>query len=144
VAGTIFNTVFPNQKPTRASVTRNVKDLPHIYSMELKPVETQWTDERIIDLVRQLRNDLIKDFLDERNLKEYMNMHYKMSTLSQVKIEFIKRDLKELLINPVDTNHYAPLMHHIKATDSAALTDHNEQLFYRELESVFKRYIYES
>ena len=35
------------------------------------------------------------------------------------------------------------LIHQIKATDSAALTDHNEQLFYRELEGVFKRYIYE-
>jgi hypothetical protein len=124
-------------------VTRIVKYLPDIYAMELKPVETQWTDERIIDLVRQLRNDLIKDFLDERNLKEYVNAQYKMSSLSPIKIEFIKRDLKELLISPVDTKQYAPLIHQIKATDSAALTDHNEQLFYRELESVFKRYIYE-
>lgn len=130
-------------KPAGFPVTQIVNGILQLYSMELKPVESQWTDERIIDLVRQLRNDLIKDFLDERNLKEYMSAQYKISSLSQVKIEFIKRDLKELLITPVDISQYAPLIHQIKATDSAALTDHNEQLFYRELEGVFKRYIYE-
>jgi hypothetical protein len=111
--------------------------------MEIKPLETQWTDERVLDLVRQLRNDLIKDFLDERNLKNYVRDQYNISALSNIKVEFIKKDLKELLISPVNTGHYKTLIDQIKNTDSAALTENNERLFYKELEGVFKRHLYE-
>jgi hypothetical protein len=110
--------------------------------METKTINTQWTDESIIELVRKLRNDLIKDFLDERFLKEYIASHFRVRELSNVKIEFIKKELKELLISPVNTAHYQPLINHIKLTDSAALTENNEQLFYKEIENLFKRYIY--
>lgn len=110
--------------------------------MEINTVNTQWTNERIIDLVRQLRNDLIKDFLDERHLKDYVGNQFRIRELSNIKIEFIRKDLKELLISPVNVNHYEPLISQIRNTDSAALTENNEQLFYKELESIFKRYIY--
>jgi hypothetical protein len=111
--------------------------------MEINTINTQWTDERIIDLVRKLRNDLIKDFLDDRHLREYMANQFRMRELSNIKVEFIRKDLKELLISPVNIRHYEPLISQIKHTDSAALADHNEQLFYKELEGIFKRYIYE-
>lgn len=110
--------------------------------MELNTVKTQWTDEHIIDIVRKLRNDLIKDFLDERHLKEYVANHFRMRELSNIKIEFIRKDLKELLISPVNVIHYDPLIAHIRQTDSAALSETNEQLFYRELDNIFKRHIY--
>ncbi|MFZ6011452.1 MAG: hypothetical protein ACOYXT_13975 [Bacteroidota bacterium] len=110
--------------------------------MEINEVNTQWSDESIIDLVRKLRNDLIKDFLDERFLKEYIATHFSVRELSNIKLEFIKKELKELLIAPVNTNHYQPIISHIRNTDSAALTESNEQLFYKELEGVFKKYIY--
>jgi hypothetical protein len=110
--------------------------------MEVNTVSTQWTDERIIDLIRQLRNDLIKDFLDERHLKEYIANKFRISELSPLKVEFIKKELKELLISPVNTNYYESLIAQIRHTDSAALTETNEQLFYKELENLFKRYIY--
>jgi hypothetical protein len=110
--------------------------------MEVNTISTQWTDERIIDLIRQLRNDLIKDFLDERHLKEYIANKFRISELSLLKVEFIKKELKELLISPVNINHYEPLISQIRHTDSAALTEMNEQLFYKELENLFKRYIY--
>jgi hypothetical protein len=111
--------------------------------MEIKTVETQWSDERILDLVRKLRNDLIKDFLDERHLKEYLADKFRIHELSNIKIEFIRKDLKELLISPVNVNHYDTLISQIRNTDSAALTETNEQLFYKELENIFKRYIYQ-
>jgi hypothetical protein len=110
--------------------------------MERNIINTQWTDESILDLVRKLRNDLIKDFLDERFLKEYLGEHFRVRELSQIKIEFIKKELKELLILPVNTAHYEQLINQIKLTDSAALTETNEKLFYRELEGIFKKYIY--
>jgi hypothetical protein len=37
---------------------------------------SKWSDETILDLIRNLRNDLIKDFLDERFLKEYLANTY--------------------------------------------------------------------
>jgi len=110
--------------------------------MSINEVNTQWTEDRVLDLVRKLRNDLIKDFLDERHLKEYLSNHFRVNDLSQIKIEFIKKDLKELLISPVNTNHYQTLIHQIRETDSAAITETNEPLFYKELELIFKRYMF--
>ncbi|HEY0652956.1 MAG TPA: hypothetical protein VGD65_07505 [Chryseosolibacter sp.] len=111
--------------------------------MELNTVDTQWTDERIIDLIRKLRNDLIKDFLDERHLKEYVDQKFRVRDLTPVKVEFIKKDLKELMISPVNVNHYDALITQIRLTDSAALTESNEPLFFKEIEAVLKRYIYQ-
>lgn len=110
--------------------------------MSLDEVKTQWTDDRILDVVRKLRNDLIKDFLDERYLKAYVSSEFRMNELSLVKIEFIRKALKELLISPVNTNHYQPLIEQIRETDSAAITEMNEPLFYHEIELIFKRYLY--
>lgn len=110
--------------------------------MSINEVNTQWTDERILELVRKLRNDLIKDFLDERHLKQYVSNQFRVNDLSNIRIEFIKKDLKELLISPVNTNHYQGLIEQIRETDSAGLTETNEALFYKELENIFKKYIY--
>ncbi|HEU5146830.1 MAG TPA: hypothetical protein VFT90_08950 [Chryseosolibacter sp.] len=110
--------------------------------MSINQVNTQWTEDRILDLVRKLRNDLIKDFLDERHLKAYLLDQFRVTELSNVKIEFIKKDLKELLISPVNTNHYQQLIEQIRATDSAGITETNEPLFYKELELIFKKYIF--
>lgn len=110
--------------------------------MNLDHVNTQQTDDRTLELVRKLRNDLIKDFLDERHLKTYLATHFRVNELSNVKIEFIKKDLKELLISPVNISHYQELITQIRETDSAALTESNEPLFYKELEFIFKRYMF--
>lgn len=110
--------------------------------MNLNDVKTQWTEDRVLELVRKLRNDLIKDFLDERHLKTYVSNEFRISELSPVKIEFIKKDLKELLVSPVNINHYQPLIDLIRETDSAAITEMNEPLFYKELDLIFKRYLY--
>ncbi|MBT1706503.1 hypothetical protein [Chryseosolibacter indicus] len=110
--------------------------------METNILNTKWTDHDILDLVRKLRNDLIKDFLDERFLKEYISSNFRIRELSNAKIEFIKKDLKELLLSPVNTLHYENLINQIKTTDSAALTETNEHLFYKEIEVLLKRYMY--
>jgi hypothetical protein len=111
-------------------------------STHVVPDSTKWSDENIIDLLRKLRNDLIKDFLDERFLKEYIYTHYKIKELSAVKLEFIKGSLKELLIAPVDVKHYAKIITHIKETDTASLSEGNETLFYKEIDQLLKRFIF--
>lgn len=111
--------------------------------METNTISTRWSNENVLDVVRKVRNDLIKDFLDERLLREYVAKHFRIHELSNVKIELIKRDLKELLISPVNVSHYEPIITQIHESDSAALTESNELLFYRELENLLKRYLYQ-
>jgi hypothetical protein len=94
------------------------------------------------DLVLKLRNDLIKDFLDERNLITYLSKEFRMMEVSRVKVEFIKRDLKLLLEAPLDSERYRELLGTISETGSAALSQGNEKLFYKEIEGVLKKYIY--
>ena len=101
-----------------------------------------WSEETIVDLIRKMRNDLIKDFLDERFLLEYLSGSYRVRELNNVKLELIKHDLKEMLINPVNVAHYAPLINLIRETGSASLSSGNEELFYKEIESILKRFLY--
>ena len=110
--------------------------------METRTPSTRWTDETILDLIRKLRNDLIKDFLDERFLKDYFAEHFNLRDISNIKIEFMKKELKELLIAPVDTERYQRIIDQVKETDTASIAEGNEQLFYKEIESVLKRYAY--
>ncbi len=94
------------------------------------------------DLVLKLRNDLIKDFLDERNLITYLSKEFRMMDVSRVKVEFIKRDLKLLLQTPLDKERYNEVLETISETGSAALSQGNEKLFYKEIEAILKKYIY--
>lgn len=94
------------------------------------------------ELVIKLRNDLIKDFLDERNLITYLSKEFRMMDVSRVKVEFIKRDLKLLLQSPLDEARYAEVLETITETNSAALSQGNEKLFYKEIETILKKYIY--
>jgi hypothetical protein len=90
-----------------------------------------------------VRNDLIKDFLDERFLKDYIANKYGVKELTPVKIEFIKRDLKESLIAPVNIEHYKTIVEQIRETNSASLSEGNDELFYNEVEQILKKYIYQ-
>ena len=99
------------------------------------PVET------IISTVRDLRNGNIKSFLSDENLHGYFKSEYKKE-LSPVKKEFLKKDLHELLISPVDLVHYSGLIREIKESNNAALTSKHDVLFYEELEGIFRRYCY--
>lgn len=103
---------------------------------------SKWSDETILDIIRNLRNDLIKDFLDERHLKEYVGNTFGVREVSNVKIEFIKKELKELLVAPVNVVHYQPVIDKIRQSDTASLSEGNEQLFYSEVETILKNYIF--
>ncbi|MBT1685819.1 hypothetical protein [Dawidia soli] len=96
----------------------------------------------IIDVIRKLRNDLIKDFLDERNLVIYLSEQFRIMELNKTSVEFIKKDLKQMLIAPVNTVWYKPVIDDFYNTGSAALAEGNEKLFYKEIEEVLKRHLF--
>ncbi len=103
---------------------------------------TKWSTENVLDLVRRLRNDLIKDFLDERYLKAYLTDNYNIKELQPVRHEFIRSALKDLLIAPVNTTHYQRIIDQIRQNDSASLSEGNDRLFFQEIEQILKKYIF--
>lgn len=103
---------------------------------------TTWTQEHTLEIVQNLRNDLIKDFLDERNLVTYFSERFNMHDLTRVKIEFMKKDLKQLLVDPLDLVHYKELIDQINETCSASITEKYEALFLKDVEKVLKKYNY--
>ncbi len=107
--------------------------------MEVKQV--RWSEENIIGLIRKLRNDLINDFLDDQHLKEYILRNFNNQVMPPIKVELLKQDLKRLLSTPVDVAHYSSLIKLIQETDTASLSEGNEQLFYSEVENVIKDYV---
>jgi hypothetical protein len=103
---------------------------------------TTWTKEHTLEIIRNLRNDLIKDFLDERNLVTYFSERFNVHELTKVKIEFLKSDLKQMLIAPVDVTHYKELIDQINETCSASITEKYGELFLRDVEKILKKYNY--
>ena len=96
--------------------------------------------ESIIDKVRSHRNDLIKELLKDGKIQSYfLSTHQK--TISPVRIEFIRRELKTLSTTPVDLIHYAALIKDIRKNKSFESFSDN-QIFYDELELIFRRYNY--
>ena len=99
------------------------------------------SQENNVDLIQKIRNDLVKDFLDERFLKEYLAERYHLRELSNIKVEFIKKELKELLQVPLDEKHYDSLLTRLQQTDATTLAEGDDQLFYAEIEKVLRRYV---
>jgi hypothetical protein len=110
--------------------------------MEQIQPDIKWSEEHTIDLIRKLRNDLIKDFLDERNLISWFSTQYNLRELSAARIEFLKRDLKEKLIEPVDVKHYHELIQQINKQNSASISEKFEPLFLKDIEPVLKRHTF--
>lgn len=106
-------------------------------------VKVSGNEVDIIKLIEKIRNDLIKDFLDERFLKEYLLSKYHMNDISAVRVEFIRKDLKELFSLPVDTLHYQVLIDEIQLHERTSLAEGNEQLFYKEIETILQKYFYQ-
>lgn len=97
--------------------------------------------EKIIDLIRSTRNDLIKECLKE----EVLTLNYKQKfnkELTAVKKEFLKRDLKDLLISPVDLVHYSKLITHIKETNTTVLSEKDTEFFLQEIDVIFNKYAF--
>lgn len=96
----------------------------------------------VLELIKKLRNDLIRDFLDERFLRGYVRSKYHHSDVSDVKVQFIRKGLKELYASDINLAHYKPLIEEIETHERVTLSEANEFLFYRDVESIFERYIF--
>lgn len=97
--------------------------------------------ERIIDSVRQKQGDLINQYLNDAALRSYFKQQYNRD-ISSVKLEFLKRDLRELTKAALDLVHYAALIKQMKELNSEFLPEGSDAFFYEELHAIFKKYIF--
>ncbi len=98
--------------------------------------------ENSIELIVRLRSDLLKDFLDDRYLKEYVSKKFNVRDLSNVRVELIRKGLKELLQEPLDLAKYETVLANVAETGGQALGDGDDQVIYTEIENILKRNIY--
>ncbi len=94
--------------------------------------------EKIIRAIRAVRDQSIDDLLKESSLNSFLETHYDTLFVSQIKLEFMKRSLKELQNSSLDLAHYSSLIRKLKELSTVAL-DVNHPLFLNELKSLFER-----
>jgi hypothetical protein len=101
-------------------------------------------EEAIVDYIRSNRNDIIKDFLDERNIRSYYADRYHLNDVDSPKVSAIKTDLKQLLETPVDMNHYGGLVQQMKQAGVLSLenVDINPDLYYKEIQKIFLKHMF--
>lgn len=96
--------------------------------------------ERIIDSIRETRDSLIQGFLSGSALTSFLDDHFGVSSLSPIKLEFLKRDLKELQNSSLDLVHYSSLIKHLKeGHPETSVNDH--PLVMQELKAIFQKYL---
>jgi hypothetical protein len=95
--------------------------------------------EKIIDSIRESRDNLISGFLLGSTLVPFLEQNFNIAALSPIKLEFLKRDLKELQISTLDLVHYSSLIKQMKDVNTyLPVADH--PLVLQEIRSVFQKY----
>jgi hypothetical protein len=97
--------------------------------------------DNIIEMIRDNRNDIIQKLFNDAALRHYLHEVHMLTEVSTIKIEFIKRSLKELILTPVDLSHYAQLILEYRKTGSVVMSRHHQKLFYEEIEKTIKSYV---
>ena len=94
---------------------------------------------KIIESIRQSRDFHISELLKDAVLLSFIEGHFETITLSAVKLEFLKRDLKELKKSSLDLAHYSSLIKRMKELNSG-IPDDTHPLFLEELKVIFRKY----
>jgi hypothetical protein len=97
--------------------------------------------EKIIDSVHRKQGEVIREYLNDAVLRAYFKQRYNRE-ISTVKLEFLKRDLRELTKAHLDLVHYAALIKQMKELNSETLPQGGEAFFLQELEVIFKKYVF--
>jgi hypothetical protein len=94
--------------------------------------------EKIIEIIRDVRNDMIKDLMSDEVLNAYYFSHFNKE-LSNIKREFIRRDLRELRNSPLDLVHYSKLITFVKQTGTF-IVEKNTEVFYNDFFKIVNKY----
>ncbi len=109
--------------------------------MDQSILKKQDGDSLLVSLLN-VRNDLIKDFLDERHLRGHFATRFSIQELSDRKVAFIKKALMEKLQEPLNEKYYKPLLDDLRSTGAEELSEDDHTLIYKELEMIFRNYTF--
>jgi hypothetical protein len=94
-------------------------------------------DQRI-DTIRAHRDKRLKELLNDSMLMDFLEAQYDVFQISNVRKEFLKRDLTDLKNTTLDLVHYAALIRDMNAGTTVEVDGHS--LFFEELRNIFKKY----
>lgn len=100
---------------------------------------TQVSIEKMILMIREVRDRQIDDLIKDASLMSFLEEHYETFAISAVKKEFLKRDLKELQRSSLDLAHYSSLIKQMKEA-KIPVDLHNHPLVLKELKTLFQKY----
>jgi hypothetical protein len=109
-------------------------------SMQASPLAT-WNTDRIIEDIQTRRVTLIKELFVDSRLNLYLAEMYEGQKISQVKSEFLKRDLKQLSESSLDLVHYAMLIRKAKESEWWPNPPVIEEFVHAEIRQVIVKYI---
>src|SRR5258708_6950128 len=95
--------------------------------------------ETIVENIRNSRDHQLNELLKETPLMAFLEEHYGIIAINKVKLEFIRRDLKELQNSSLDLAHYSSLIKLMKGANTITV-DVNHPVFLLDLKSLFKKY----
>lgn len=95
--------------------------------------------EDIITDIRKERDSLATNLINDSFLLAFVEEHFDTFFLGSVKLEFIKRDLKELRNSSLDLAHYSTLIRQQRdSSKNEVVKEH--PLFLQEMFVIFKKY----
>jgi hypothetical protein len=96
--------------------------------------------DQIIASIRITRDNQIQELLKDTVLMAFLEHYYETLVISNVKKQFLLKNLIELKNSPLDLSHYSSLITQLK--ESKTLTvDSGHKLFLNELKNIFQKYI---
>ena len=95
--------------------------------------------EKITENLRLIRDNKIEHLLTERGLMSFLEEHFNTIAISPIKTEFLKRDLRQLLQEPLDLSYYSSLITQIRNSGQRDTIQHHH-LFLNELLVHFSKY----
>jgi len=96
--------------------------------------------DQIISSIREIRNQQIEELKKEPILLAFLEHYYDTLMISDVKKQFLLKDLTELKNSSLDLSHYSSLITHMKETKSLNVPV-SHKLFLSELQNIFQKYI---
>jgi hypothetical protein len=94
--------------------------------------------DQIIEAIQTTRNQQIDELMKDSVLMAFLEHYYNTIAISDVKKEFLRRDLIELKKSPLDLSYYSSLITKMKETNTS-MVDNAHKLFLSELKGLFQR-----
>jgi hypothetical protein len=96
--------------------------------------------DQIISFIQEIRNQQIEELKKEPTLMAFLEHYFDTLMISDVKKQFLLRDLSELKNSPLDLSHYSSLITQMKETKATTISG-SHKLFLSELKNIFQKYI---